>query len=88
VTPTYSDDRIASVPFGALTIILERSGADTAATIGFESRNCDEDVRAVVARGAVVLEQPADRPWGVRAAYLQGPGALKFEIEEPLGRQP
>lgn len=29
------------------------------------------------------LEPPSNRAWGVRAAYVQGPGRLKFEIEEP-----
>jgi hypothetical protein len=64
------------------------SAADTTATIGFDSQNCDEDFRAVVARGGIALERPTDRPWGVRSAYIQGPGALRFEIEQPLRGTP
>jgi hypothetical protein len=86
--PTFQDDRMASVPFGALTIILEASAVDTPATVGFESQNCDEDFRTVRSRGGVALEEPRDRPWGVRSAYIQGPGALKFEIEQMLPRRP
>ena len=29
------------------------------------------------------MQAPSNRPWGARAAYLQGPGRLKFEIEGP-----
>ena len=77
---------MASLPFGELTIILDASAADTPATVGFDSQNCGEDFRAVRSRGATALEEPKDRPWGVRSAYIQGPGALKFEIEQPLRR--
>lgn len=84
--PTYQDERMAVLPFGAISIILDRSESDTSATVGFESQNCDDDYRSVKARGAVVLEEPKDRPWGVRSAYIQGPGALKFEIEQVLPR--
>jgi hypothetical protein len=84
--PTFRDERLASLPFGDVTIILEVSATDTIATVGFDSQNCDEDYRTVVSRGALVLEPPADRAWGVRAAYIQGPGALRFEIEQALPR--
>ena len=86
VRPTFQNERLASLPFGELTIILDASATDTSATVGFDSQNCDEDYRTVVSRGAITLEAPADRPWGVRAAYIQGPGALRFEIEQSLPR--
>jgi predicted enzyme related to lactoylglutathione lyase len=88
VRPTFHNVRMASVPFGDLTIILDATAADSSATIGFDSEDCDADVESVRARGAVVLEEPADRAWGVRAAYIQGPGALTFQIEQQLGRRP
>jgi catechol 2,3-dioxygenase-like lactoylglutathione lyase family enzyme len=84
--PVYRDERMAILPFGEFSIIFDASSSDTSATVGFASQNCDDDVRAVKARGGVVLEEPSDRPWGVRAAYIQGPGALKFEIEQMLPR--
>jgi hypothetical protein len=83
---TFQDDRMATLPFEELTIILDASAADTAATVGFDSQNCDDDCRAVKSRGGVALEKPKDRPWGVRSAYIQGPGALKFEAEQVLPR--
>jgi predicted enzyme related to lactoylglutathione lyase len=86
--PTFQDERMASVRVGQMTIILEASVADTTATIGFASLNCDDDFRAVVSRGGIAIEEPRDRPWGARAAYIQGPGALKFEIEQILPRRP
>lgn len=84
--PGYHNERMAIIPFGDLSIILDASTNDTPATVGFDSQNCDEDFRAVKSRGGVVLEEAKDRPWGVRSAYIQGPGALKFEIEQMLPR--
>ncbi len=80
----YHNDRMASVPLNGLTLILDAADHDAPATLGFSSDDCDGDFRRVVARGAVVLEEPSDRPWGVRAAYLKGPGGLTFEIEQAL----
>jgi uncharacterized glyoxalase superfamily protein PhnB len=82
--PTFANDRMAAVPFGAFTVILDQSDKDTCATIGFESAHCDADYDAVVKRGAVPLEPPANRAWGARSAYLRGPGAITFEIEQAL----
>jgi hypothetical protein len=82
VQPTFQNERMASVPFRGFMIFFDKVATDTPVTLGFESKNCDADFRAVMSRGAVALEEPADRPWGVRAAYIQGPGALRFEIEQ------
>ena len=80
--PEFQNEHLATIIFGVFTLILDAAEADTAATIGFESDDCDRDFRTVVERGAVVLDPPSDKPWGSRAAYIQGPGALKFEIEQ------
>lgn len=84
VRPTFHNDFMASLPFGTFTIILDAAPADVPATLGFDSRNCDADFELLTARGAVALEQPQDRPWGARAAYLQGPGAVTVELEQML----
>jgi hypothetical protein len=81
--PQFQSDRMAALPFGPFTLILDAAEADSAATIGFESDDCDRDYRAVLERGAVSIEPPSNRAWGVRAAYIQGPGRLRFEIEGP-----
>ena len=86
VRPTFENDRMASVPFGPIALILDASATDTHATVGYDSDDCDEDFRSVMSRGAIALEPPSDRPWGVRAAYIQGPGALTFQIEQQLRR--
>jgi hypothetical protein len=31
-----------------------------------------------------VIEEPADRSWGVRVAYLKGPGRITLELEQEL----
>jgi catechol 2,3-dioxygenase-like lactoylglutathione lyase family enzyme len=84
VRPAFHNEQMATLNFGAFILILDAAAEDSSATIGFESDDCDRDHRTVIARGAVPLEAPANRPWGARAAYLQGPGSLKFEIEGPL----
>lgn len=56
--PTFQDQRMASLPFGEVTIILEASAADTPATMGFDSQNCDEDFRSVRSRGGIAIEEP------------------------------
>jgi hypothetical protein len=82
--PEFQNERLATFSFGGFILILDAGETDSLATIGFESEDCDSDFEAVVERGAVSIEAPSDRPWGVRCAYIQGPGRLKFEIEEPL----
>jgi uncharacterized glyoxalase superfamily protein PhnB len=62
-----------------MTLIFDAASDDVSATVGFESDNCDRDFKAVVERGAAVLEPPTDKAWGVRTAYFKGPGELKFE---------
>jgi hypothetical protein len=85
--PGFQNERMAAVSFGTFTIFMDASSTDTPLTLGFDSKDCDADFDTVISRGGVALEAPADRPWGVRAAYIQGPGALKFEIEQVLPRK-
>jgi catechol 2,3-dioxygenase-like lactoylglutathione lyase family enzyme len=84
LNPEFQNERMATFAFGDFILILDSAETDSPATIGFESEDCDRDFRAVVERGAVAIEAPNDKAWGVRSAYLQGPGCLKFEIEQPL----
>ena len=81
---TFRNEKMAVVPFGSFLLIWDASEQDSAATIGFASDDCNGDYQRVLARGAVSIDEPRDRPWGARAAYIQGPGGLKFEIEQPL----
>lgn len=83
----FGNERLATFSFGALTLILDAASDDAPATVGFESDDCDRDFRPIAARGAVVLEPPTDKPWGVRTAYFKGPGRLKFEIEGPVSKR-
>ncbi|MEY2529780.1 MAG: Glyoxalase-like domain, partial [Verrucomicrobiota bacterium] len=65
---------MATLVFDGLTLILDSADADSPATIGFESDDCDRDFQAFVGRGAVSFEPPENKPWGIRCAYLEGPG--------------
>ena len=82
--PGFQNDRLAKLSFDAMTVIIDASSVDAPATLGFESDDCDRDFRAVIERGAVSIEPPTNKEWGVRTAYFKGPGALKCEIEGPL----
>jgi len=82
INANFMNERMAVFSFDQFSLILDTGLADTKATIGFQSDNCDRDYQKVVERGAITLEAPADRPWGVRVAYLKGPGALTIEIEQ------
>ena len=84
VQPGFQNERIATFPFEAMTLIFDAGAVDTPGTLGFDSVDCDADFLAVADRGAIALEAPADKEWGVRTAYFRGPGALKCEIEGPI----
>jgi catechol 2,3-dioxygenase-like lactoylglutathione lyase family enzyme len=82
--PTFRNERMAEIPFGSITLILDAADQDSIATVGFESENCDSDYALVIERGAVSEGAPSDKPWGARTAYIRGPGRLRFEIEQLL----
>src|SRR5689334_22799280 len=84
LVPAFENERMATLRFGELGLLLDRADDETMITLAFDSDDCDADYQRAVARGAVVLEPPATKPWGARAAYLQGPGRITFEIEQVL----
>jgi predicted enzyme related to lactoylglutathione lyase len=84
VHPGYRNERMATFSFNSLTLIFDSASDDVSATVGFESDDCDRDFQAVGGRGAVAIEPPTNKAWGVRTAYFKGPGELKFEIEGPI----
>jgi len=78
---------MAVLPFGPLTVIFDAAKKDSPATLAYSSRDCDADYQIALERGATPLHPPADRAYGVRSGYVRGPGALTFEIEQPLRRK-
>jgi catechol 2,3-dioxygenase-like lactoylglutathione lyase family enzyme len=84
VKPDFENDRMASLPLGSFWLFLDCAAEDTMTTVGFGTDDCDRDYKALAQRGAEGLEEPADRPWGARTAYIQGPGRLRFELEQAL----
>jgi catechol 2,3-dioxygenase-like lactoylglutathione lyase family enzyme len=84
VRPTFRNERMAEIPFGSITLILDSADQESIATVGFKSETCDSDYERVIGRGAISEEAPSDKPWGARTAYIKGPGGLRFEIEQAL----
>jgi catechol 2,3-dioxygenase-like lactoylglutathione lyase family enzyme len=82
--PTYRGEAMAVLQFGPLSVVLDRDEEETVTTLGYATSDCDADFRTVVGRGAQAIEEPADRNWGVRAAYLKGPARITLELEQEL----
>lgn len=82
--PTFQNDRMASIPVDGTSLILDLAAEDSVTTIAFETSDCDTAYLALLARGAASVAVPENLSWGVRAAYVQGPGAMTIEIEQPL----
>jgi predicted enzyme related to lactoylglutathione lyase len=82
--PTHREERMAVLQFGPVLLVLDEYQEETITTIGYATTDCDADFRTVVGRGAEVIEEPADRSWGVRVAYLKGPSRITLELEQEL----
>jgi predicted enzyme related to lactoylglutathione lyase len=82
--PVFQDERMAILPVKPMGVILDKSENNAVATLSFQSKDVDKDYHRLVGRGAVSLEAPNDKPYGVRGAYVKGPGSLKIELEGPL----
>ena len=84
--PRFQNDRLAYHQFGSVVVVLERAEEDTPVTLAFKSSQLDADFAALAAKGVPVIQGPIDQKWGVRSAYLKGPGAVTFELEQPIER--
>ena len=82
--PVAEDHEMSLFVFGPTQLVINDVEEDIPATVAFTSDDCDRDYRDVIAKGAASVDAPKDMPWGVRAAFVQGPGKLTFEIEQPL----
>lgn len=84
VSPDFANEAMASIGLGGLALVLDHGEVDSPAILALTSEDCDTEVQRLVDRGAVVTEAAVNRPWGVRNAYLAGPGAMTLEIEETI----
>lgn len=80
----FRNERMATFSFDSLIVVLDAAAQDSHATLGFQSKDCDGEFTAVMRRGAIAIEPPANKAWGVRAASFKGPGELTFEVEGPI----
>ena len=84
--PVFQIPQMAIFAVGEFELFVDAGDHDSRSTIGFVSDDCDGDYGRVVERGAETVSAPEDKPYGSRAGYVKGPGALTFEIEQPLQR--
>ncbi len=86
VAPDFRNDKLAYHRFGGVIVVLEQADADTTVTLAVKSGHVDRDCAALAAKGAAVIQAPIDQKWGVRSAYLKGPGAVTIELEQPTSK--
>ena len=86
--PDAEDHEMSLFSFGSTQIVVNDSDEDIQAIIAFESTDCVQDYDQLIGRGAVSISAPKAMPWGVKSAFVQGPGKITFEVEEPMQRSP
>ena len=84
--PDEEDHEMSLFSFGSTQIVVNDAKEDIQATIAFGSTDCGQDYEELIKRGALSIEAPREMPWGVKTAFVQGPGMLTIEIEELLKR--
>lgn len=82
--PGYRNANMATFDFENTSLVFDQSDDDTVLTFGVKTLDCDRAFAEMQRRGAVALDEPTDQPWGVRAAYIQGPGGVTLEIEQTM----
>jgi uncharacterized glyoxalase superfamily protein PhnB len=82
--PRFRNDKLAYHQFGSVVVVLEQAADDTPVTLAFKSASVDADFARLSGQGVEVIQSPIDQKWGVRSAYLKGPGGVTFELEEPI----
>lgn len=82
--PVEEDHEMSMFVFSEVAIVINDREEDVPSIIAFKSEDCDVDYKMVMARGAISIHEPNDKPWGVRIAFIEGPGELTFEIEQVL----
>lgn len=82
--PGYQNEGMAVFSFENIEYVFDQGESNTGVTIALASNNCECDFKNLSKHGAEVIEQPMAQPWGVKTAYLKGPGEVVFEIEEAL----
>lgn len=82
--PGYRNANMAAFYFDGISFVFDKSDEDTALSVAISTDSCDAEFEKITLKGAQVIEAPANQPWGVRTAYLVGPGKITVEIEETL----
>jgi catechol 2,3-dioxygenase-like lactoylglutathione lyase family enzyme len=84
VEPGFRNANMAAFYFDGIGFVFDRSEEDSAIAVALSAESCDADFKKFLSKGVKVLEAPANQPWGVRTAYVEGPGKVTVEIEETL----
>jgi len=82
--PTFQNSQMAIFQINELGINFDKAATDSKITLALKSLNCDADFKSLVEKGVEVIESPNSKPYGVRSAYIQGPGQLIIEVDQNL----
>jgi uncharacterized glyoxalase superfamily protein PhnB len=82
--PSFQNPKMASFDLDNISLIFDQSDKNAEMILALKALDCSQLLDDLRERGAVVMEEPQDQPWGVRTAYIQGPGNLTIELEQAL----
>ena len=82
--PGYRNANMATFDFENTSLAFDQSDDDTVLTFAVRTLDCDRALAEMRKCGAVALDEPTDQPWGLRTAYIQGPGGITLELEQTI----
>lgn len=82
--PKFQNSKMALFQFGTLTLNFDQAERDSKITLALKSEDCDKDFASIAAQDVEVIEPPNTKPYGVRSAYIKGPGQVVFEVDQAI----
>jgi catechol 2,3-dioxygenase-like lactoylglutathione lyase family enzyme len=80
----FQNPRMASYDFENISLVFDQSEVDSEISLALKASDCDQTFSELIQKGGIQIDEPQDQPWGVRTAYIQGPGAITIELEQVI----
>ena len=81
---SFQNPRMASYDFENISLVFDQSEKDSEMILAMKTSECDQLFSELIQKGGIQIDEPQDQPWGVRTAYIQGPGAITIELEQVI----